>query len=96
MSKRKKPRTIPPAKQVTAARRLASAIPPHIQLLGRHEIVALTGRSYPTIWSMMRRGEFPRSRIVGGKSAWLASEVQQWLTALPVRPLKGDPSPEVV
>jgi predicted DNA-binding transcriptional regulator AlpA len=39
---------------------------------------------------MACRGEFPRGRIVGGKSAWLASEINDWLAALPVRPLKGD------
>jgi predicted DNA-binding transcriptional regulator AlpA len=91
---KKKPRNIPPAKQVTGARRLASAIPPHIQVLGRHEIVALTGRSYPTIWAMMRKGAFPRSRILGGKSAWLVSEIEEWLSSLPTRPLKGDLTPE--
>jgi predicted DNA-binding transcriptional regulator AlpA len=35
-------------------------------------------------------GKFPRSRIVGGKSMWLSSEVEAWLAGLPVRPLKGD------
>jgi hypothetical protein len=38
----------------------------------------------------MRDGKFPRSRIVGGKSMWLLREVDDWLAALPVRPLKGD------
>jgi predicted DNA-binding transcriptional regulator AlpA len=38
----------------------------------------------------MRAGTFPRSRIVGGRSMWLSTEVEQWLTDLPLRPLKGD------
>ena len=38
----------------------------------------------------MRAGTFPRSRIAGGKSKWLSTEVDAWLAALPVRPLKGD------
>ena len=46
--------------------------------------------SYPTIWLWMTRGKFPRSRIVGGKSKWLSSEVETWLAALPLRKLKGD------
>jgi predicted DNA-binding transcriptional regulator AlpA len=36
------------------------------------------------------RGQIPRSRIVGGKSMWLSSEIDSWLAGLPVRPLKGD------
>jgi hypothetical protein len=39
---------------------------------------------------MMRAGTFPRSRVVGGKSMWLSSEIEAWLAALPVRQLKGD------
>jgi predicted DNA-binding transcriptional regulator AlpA len=38
----------------------------------------------------MRDGRFPRSRIVGGKSMWLSSEIDAWLSGLPLRPLKGD------
>jgi predicted DNA-binding transcriptional regulator AlpA len=34
---------------------------------------------------MMREGRFPRARIIGGKSAWLESEIDQFLTDLPVR-----------
>jgi predicted DNA-binding transcriptional regulator AlpA len=33
---------------------------------------------------------FPRARVVGGKSMWLSSEIDEWLASLPVRPLKGD------
>jgi predicted DNA-binding transcriptional regulator AlpA len=38
----------------------------------------------------MRDGDFPRSRVVGGKSMWLSTEVDVWMAELPVRPLKGD------
>ena len=38
----------------------------------------------------MRAGTFPRSRVVGGKSMWLSTEVDAWMSALPLRPLKGD------
>jgi predicted DNA-binding transcriptional regulator AlpA len=38
----------------------------------------------------MRDGVFPRARIVGGKSMWVSTEVDQWLADLPTRPLKGD------
>ena len=76
-----------PTKQVTAARQ-ATKLP--ASLLNRHEIVALSGFTYPWLWQMMRRGLFPRGRIVGGKTMWLSTEVDAWLSALPVRPLKGD------
>lgn len=46
--------------------------------------------TFTTIWSWMRAGAFPRSRIVGGKSMWRSDEIQNWLDGLPVRPLKGD------
>jgi predicted DNA-binding transcriptional regulator AlpA len=82
-----KPKKSEPAKQVRVARQ-ATKLP--ASLLSRHEVVALSGFTYPWIWTMMRRGQFPRSRIVGGKSMWLASEIQGWLDKLPVRPLKGD------
>ena len=76
-----------PLKQVTAARQ-ATKLP--ASLLNRHEIVALSGFSYPWLWQMMRRGLFPRGRVVGGKTMWLSTEVEAWLAELPIRPLKGD------
>jgi prophage regulatory protein len=81
------------AKEALAPKRARELHP--LQLLTRHEVVAVTGVTYPTLWDWMRKGKFPRSRIVGGKSAWLASEVEAWLAALPVRPLKGDDAQEV-
>jgi predicted DNA-binding transcriptional regulator AlpA len=74
----------------------ARAPPPLAErLLQKREVLAITGLSYPTIWGWMRLGKFPRSRIVGGKSMWLASEVQAWVAGLPVRPLKGDPTSHI-
>jgi predicted DNA-binding transcriptional regulator AlpA len=64
---------------------------PH--LLSRPEITALVGFEYPTVWKMMRQGRFPRSRIVGGKSMWISTEVSRWIANLPVRRLKGDAPP---
>jgi predicted DNA-binding transcriptional regulator AlpA len=64
-----------------------------VRLLTKPEILLIAGGvSYPTLWSWMRAGMFPRSRIVGGKSMWRSDEVQAWLDALPLRPLKGDSS----
>jgi predicted DNA-binding transcriptional regulator AlpA len=63
---------------------------PPIRLLNRHEVCTIANVSYPTVWQWMRDGNFPRSRIVGGKSMWLSSEIEAWLSRLPLRPLKGD------
>jgi predicted DNA-binding transcriptional regulator AlpA len=60
-----------------------------VRLLDKHEISAITGKTFPTIWTWMREGTFPRSRIVGGRSMWIESEIQEWLAQLPVRPLKS-------
>jgi predicted DNA-binding transcriptional regulator AlpA len=66
----------------------ARALP--IRLLDKHEVLTITGVTYVTIWSWMRAGSFPRSRIVGGKSMWRSDEIDEWLAGLPLRPLKGD------
>jgi predicted DNA-binding transcriptional regulator AlpA len=86
----------PASQQVTEARR-ATNVP--TKLLSRHDVIAITGYTYPTIWKMMTEGRFPRSRIAGhstrhsSKSVWLSSEVEQWMRQLPRRPLKGDTAP---
>jgi predicted DNA-binding transcriptional regulator AlpA len=81
----------PSAKQVTAARRATSVA---VRLLNRHEIIALSGFTYPWIWEMMQRGQFPRGRVVGGKTMWRSDEVDAWLAGLPIRRLKSDSTEE--
>jgi predicted DNA-binding transcriptional regulator AlpA len=76
--------------RATSADSLPPLGPAPDRLVFKGELLERTGLSFPTIWSMMRKGEFPRSRVVGGKSAWLASEFEAWLVALPRRRLKGD------
>ena len=61
---------------------------PH--LLAKRDVLAITHVTFPTVWSWMRVGKFPRARIVGGKSMWLSTDIETWLAALPVRQLKGD------
>jgi predicted DNA-binding transcriptional regulator AlpA len=68
----------------------AARAPPGTRLLSKAEVLAVVGVTYPSLWAWMRAGNFPRSRIVGGKSMWLSSEINEWLARLPVRPLKGD------
>jgi predicted DNA-binding transcriptional regulator AlpA len=89
--KRAPPGTRPHAVQVTAAKKqTAESLPAlrDLQLLTRQEIVSLIGLSYPTIWQKIREGKFPAARVVGGKNMWLATEIDHWVSSLPVRELK--------
>ena len=61
------------------------------RLIFKPELLDRIGVSYPTIWTWMREGRFPRAKVVGGKSAWFRSEIDSWVSSLPVRRLKGDP-----
>jgi predicted DNA-binding transcriptional regulator AlpA len=78
--------TPPPPERVSAARR--SQGPP--RLLDKAEVCAIANVSFPTLWARMRKGEFPRARVSGGKSFWLSTEIEEWMASLPVRRLKGD------
>ena len=60
------------------------------RLVSRDEVLVRTGMSYPTLWAWMREGKFPRSRDVGGRAMWLASEIEAWIVNRPLRKLKGD------
>jgi len=86
----KPPRFRPDERNAQAARAPPAQL--GVRLLSKPEILDITGVSYPTIWAWMRAGRFPRSRIAGGKSVWRSDEVDAWLSALPVRKLKGDAS----
>jgi predicted DNA-binding transcriptional regulator AlpA len=63
---------------------------PRITLIAKADVLAITGKSYKTIWTWMQAGKFPRSRVVGGRVMWLSGEIDAWLNALPVQRLKGD------
>jgi len=83
----------PPAREHHDRNVHAARAPPArlgVRLLSKREVLAIANASYPTVWSWMRQGTFPRSRVVGGKSMWRSDEVEAWLGALPIRKLKGD------
>jgi predicted DNA-binding transcriptional regulator AlpA len=75
-------------------REIRAAMPPpdddQERLLDKAEVIAITGRSFVTLWDWMRRGKFPRARDANGHPVWLQSEVNEWVKALPVRKFKGD------
>jgi predicted DNA-binding transcriptional regulator AlpA len=60
------------------------------RLIFRSELIDIVGVSYVTVWSWMRAGTFPRGRDIGGRTAWIQSEVADWIASRPIRRLKGD------
>jgi predicted DNA-binding transcriptional regulator AlpA len=105
----KKTTAIKKRAQLPWLRELARQLPPLIddeadhvtlgrgapRLLSKNQVCAIAGTTFPTIWIWMRAGTFPRSRVVGGRSMWLSTEIDKWMAALPVRVLKGDQPREV-
>jgi prophage regulatory protein len=64
--------------------------PPPIRLISKSDLLKRVPLSFPTIWKMMQQGRFPRARVIGGKSVWIESEVNDFLAALPLRQYKDD------
>jgi len=61
-----------------------------LRLLSKGEVLERVGVSFPSLWKWMNAGKFPRSRELGGKSAWLEHEVNAWILARPITRLKCD------
>jgi predicted DNA-binding transcriptional regulator AlpA len=63
---------------------LPNPLPPY---LSRRETCSLVGLSYPSIWKLTKRGDFPRPINVapsGGKvHRWVTTELQDWLSRRP-------------
>jgi len=60
------------------------------ELLTKREMLAKVKLSFPTVWRKMRRGEFPAARVLGNKSMWLSSELEDYITTLPRRKYRPD------
>lgn len=72
-----------PVQRETAAKKPACFLP-------KKEVLRRVGCSYTTLWTLMVRGEFPRSRELGRRAVWVESEVEDFINNCPVRRLKGD------
>ena len=59
-----------------------------IRLISKAEVCDRVGKTFPTIWLWMRQGKFPQARDCGGRPAWVESEIDAWIAALPVREYK--------
>jgi predicted DNA-binding transcriptional regulator AlpA len=62
--------------------------PTIVRWMYKPEVLEITGLSYPTIWHMMRKGEFPQSYDIGGKVTWRDIDIIEWNNTRPVRKLK--------
>lgn len=75
---------LPPATPERISEAHHSQGPP--RLLTKHEVCAIVGGvSFVTLWKMVRRGDFPAGRVVGGKTLWRSDEVAAWVDALEVK-----------
>lgn len=69
---------------------MESTVPVHHpdRLLSKAEVLERVPLSYSHIWTLMQRGEFPRSVRVGDnpkrdRAFWYESEINEWLRTLP-------------
>jgi predicted DNA-binding transcriptional regulator AlpA len=58
------------------------------RLIDKAELLKRVPFSFVTIWKWMREDKFPRSRNGGGKAVWVEAEIEAWINARPVNPLK--------
>jgi prophage regulatory protein len=64
-----------------------------LRFLSRREMLDRVKQSYTKVWRLMQKNEFPRSRDVGGKVAWIESEIDDWILSRQVVKLKGEENP---
>jgi prophage regulatory protein len=62
---------------------------PGLVLLSKAQVLAKIPITAPTLWAWCRAGKFPRPRAISpNKPCWLASEVDAWILAQPLRSYK--------
>ena len=52
------------------------------------DVLERVGVSYPCLWRWMRDGKFPVALEVGGRCAWLESDIDEWMQSRPLRQYK--------
>jgi prophage regulatory protein len=74
---------------VTQTNNDAAAEQPTLVFLSKAQVLRKIPITAPTLWSWVRAGKFPRPRAISpNKTVWLASEVDQWMQARPLRNYK--------
>ena len=60
------------------------------RVLLKSQVLERINVTFPTLWAWMRDGKFPRARQMGKLTVWLESDVNDWITALPIKEYLGD------
>lgn len=66
------------------------------RLLSKKQLLEIVPLSYPTIWKLIRAGEFPRGLEMARNGdrvtrvCWREDEALSWIEKLPRQQLKGD------
>jgi predicted DNA-binding transcriptional regulator AlpA len=55
------------------------------RLLTKVQVLARVGVTFPPLWKMMRKGQFPQARFLLHKTVWLEREADHWIRNLPLR-----------
>jgi predicted DNA-binding transcriptional regulator AlpA len=103
VKKKKTKKSVPPPKShkhFASAKAVASPNPGSVEknlspdqparLIDKAELLKRIPVTFPTIWAWIRAGNFPRSKNIGGKTAWIEAEVQAWIEARPDKVFKDD------
>jgi prophage regulatory protein len=69
----------------SAAAAVAVAAPSSRKLLNLPTVLARVPVSRARVYQLIAAGEFPRQVKVGARSAWIESEVDQWVDRLAAR-----------
>jgi predicted DNA-binding transcriptional regulator AlpA len=62
--------------------------PPPPRLLSKKQVLARVGLTFPTVWKLIRLGQFPAARSLGGQAFWIEGEIDAYIRNLPVREYK--------
>lgn len=53
------------------------------RLLSANEVKAIIGKRHSWLYEAIKSGAFPKPRKIGRRNSWPASEVYEWMAALP-------------
>jgi predicted DNA-binding transcriptional regulator AlpA len=53
------------------------------RLLSANDVKKIAGKGHTWLYAAMKDGRIPAPRKIGKRNAWLASEINAWMSALP-------------
>ena len=78
------------AAQVESALKAAEMVAKSKRFIFKGEVLERVGGvSGVCLWRWMRDGKFPVARSVGGRMAWLESDIDEWMESRPLRSYKS-------